>query len=104
MFFLRRRIWIWVEILQSINRRFVRRVYFALRSARLAYTDKLTKEFANQLQAKLAYFLRLIKLLFTTTMDRLSWHRFLCLCLTLCLNVEFRKIEMNRYKLSQVAD
>ena len=52
--------------------------------SKLAYTDKLTKRLQISFGQRIHIFHPLIKLLFTMTMDRLSWPRFLCLCLILC--------------------
>lgn len=72
---------------------------------KLAYTDKLTKEIANQLRAKFDYFSAFDKIIVYYDYGQVELAQILVSVFnTMFSNVEFRKIETNQYKLSQAAD
>ena len=71
---------------------------------KLAYTDKLTKEIANQLRAKFDYFSAFDKIIVYYDYGQVELAKILVSVFnTMFSNVEFRKIETNQYKLSQAA-
>ena len=73
--------------------------------SKLAYTDKLTKEIANQLRAKDTYFSSFDKIIVYYDYGQVELAQILVSVFnTMFSNVEFRKIETNQYKLSQAAD
>ena len=73
--------------------------------SKLAYTDKLTKEIANQLRANYKYFSVFNKIIVYYDYGQIELAQILLSVFnTFFSNVEFRKIETNQYKLSQVAD
>ena len=73
--------------------------------SKLAYTKKLTKEIANQLRAKLDYFAGFDKIIVYYDYGQVELAQILVSVFnTMFSNVKFRKIETNRYKLSQAAD
>ncbi len=73
--------------------------------SKLAYTDKLTKEIANQLRANYDYFSVFDSIIVYYDYGQIELAQVLVSVFnTLFSNVEFRKIEINRYKLSQAAD
>lgn len=72
---------------------------------KLVYTDKLTKEIANQLRAKFDYFSAFDKIIVYYDYGQVELAQILVSVFnTMFSNVEFRKIETNQYKLSQAAD
>ncbi len=72
---------------------------------KLAYTDKLTKEIANQLQDNYEYFHGFDKIIVYYDYGQIELAKILISVFnTRFSNVEFRKIETNQYKLSQAAD
>lgn len=73
--------------------------------SKLAYTDKLTKEIANQLRANFEYFSAFDKIIVYYDYGQIELAQILISVFnTMFFNVEFRKIETNQYKLSQAAD
>ncbi|MBE5865921.1 MAG: hypothetical protein E7292_06895 [Lachnospiraceae bacterium] len=73
--------------------------------SKLAYTDKLTKEIANQLRAKDTYFSSFDKIIVYYDYGQVELAQILVSVFnTMFSKVEFRKIETNQYKLSQAAD
>ena len=73
--------------------------------SKLAYTDKLTKEIANQLRANYKYFSVFNKIIVYYDYGQIELAQILISVFnTMFANVEFRKIETNQYKLSQAAD
>ena len=73
--------------------------------SKLAYTDKLTKEIANQLRTKFDYFSAFDKIIVYYDYGQVELAQILVSVFnTMFPNVEFRKIETNHYKLSQAAD
>ncbi len=73
--------------------------------SKLAYTDKLTKEIVSQLRSKDTYFLSFDKIIIYYDYGQVELAQILVSVFnTMFSNVEFRKIEMNQYKLSQAAD
>ena len=72
---------------------------------KLAYTDKLTKEIANQLRGNYEYFYKFDKIIVYYDYGQTELAQILISVFnTMFSNVEFRKIETNQYKLSQTAD
>ena len=72
---------------------------------KLAYTDKLTKEIANQLRANYEYFCKFDKIIVYYDYGQTELAQILISVFnTMFSNVEFRKIETNQYKLSQATD
>jgi len=72
---------------------------------KLAYTDKLTKEIANQLRCNYEYFSGFDKIIVYYDYGQTELAQTLVSVFnTMFSNVEFRKIETNQYKLSQAAD
>ena len=73
--------------------------------SKLAYTDKLTKEIANQLRANYGYFSAFDRLIVYYDYGQIELAQILISVFNAMFsNVEFRKIETNQYKLSQAAD
>ncbi len=73
--------------------------------SKIAYTDKLTKEIANQLRANYEYFSAFDKIIVYYDYGQIELAQILVSVFnTMFSNVEFRKIETNQYKLSQTAD
>lgn len=73
--------------------------------SKLVYTDKLTKEIANQLRANYTYFTSFDKVIVYYDYGQVELAQILVSVFnTMFSNVEFRKIETNQYKLSQAAD
>lgn len=73
--------------------------------SKIAYTDKLTKEIANQLRANYAYFSAYDKIIVYYDYGQGELAQILVSVFnTMFSDVEFRKIETNQYKLSQAAD
>ena len=73
--------------------------------SKIAYTDKLTKEIANQLRANYEYFSAFDKIIVYYDYGQIELAQILVSVFnTMFSNVEFRKIETNQYKLSQAAD
>lgn len=76
-----------------------------IEKSKLAYTEKLTKEIANQLRANYTYFSYFDKIIVYYDYGQVELAQILVSVFnTLFSNVEFRKIETNQYKLSQAAD
>ena len=76
-----------------------------IEKSKLAYTEKLTKEIANQLRANYSYFSYFDKIIVYYDYGQVELAQILVSVFnTLFSNVEFRKIETNQYKLSQAAD
>ena len=72
---------------------------------KIAYTDKLTKEIANQLRSNCEYFHKFDKIIVYYDYGQTELAQILVSVFnTMFSNVEFRKIETNQYKLSQAAD
>lgn len=73
--------------------------------SKIAYTDKLTKEIANQLRANYEYFSMFDKIIVYYDYGQIELAQILVSVFnTMFSDVEFRKIETNQYKLSQAAD
>ncbi|MBD5472930.1 MAG: DUF3800 domain-containing protein [Lachnospiraceae bacterium] len=73
--------------------------------SKLAYTDKLTKEIAKKLRRKYEYFSAFDKIIVYYDYGQIELAQILVSVFnTMFSNLEFRKIETNQYKLSQVAD
>lgn len=73
--------------------------------SKIAYTDKLTKEIANQLRTNYEYFFAFDKIIVYYDYGQIELAQILISVFnTMFSNVEFRKIETNQYKLSQAAD
>ncbi len=73
--------------------------------SKIAYTDKLTKEIANQLRANYEYFFAFDKIIVYYDYGQIELAQILVSVFNAMFsNVEFRKIETNQYKLSQAAD
>ncbi len=73
--------------------------------SKLKYTDKLTKEIANQLRANFTYFSTFDKINVYYDYGQIELAQILISVFNAMFsNVEFRKIETNQYKLSQSAD
>lgn len=75
------------------------------KKSKIAYTDKLTKEIANQLRANYEYFSAFDKIIVYYDYGQIELAQILVSVFNAMFsNVEFRKIETNQYKLSQAAD
>lgn len=73
--------------------------------SKIAYTDKLTKEIANQLRTNYEYFSAFNKIIVYYDYGQIELAQILISVFnTMFSNVEFRKIGTNQYKLSQAAD
>jgi len=73
--------------------------------SKLAYTDKLTKEIANQLRVNFGFFSAFDKIIVYYDYGQIELAQILVSVYnTMFSNVEFRKIGTNQYKLSQAAD
>ena len=73
--------------------------------SKIAYTDKLTKEIANQLRSNYEYFHKFDKIIVYYDYGQIELAQILISVFNAMFsNVEFRKIETNQYKLSQAAD
>ena len=78
---------------------------YCAEKSKLAYTDKLTKEIANQLRANYSYFYTFDKINVYYDYGQGELAQILVSVFNAMFsNVEFRKIETNQYKLSQAAD
>lgn len=76
-----------------------------MEKSKLAYTDRLTKEIANRLRANYEYFSAFNKIIVYYDYWQIELAQILVSVFnTMFLNVEFRKIDTNQYKLSQAAD
>ena len=76
-----------------------------IEKSKLAYTEKLTKEIANQLRANDSYFSSFDKIIVYYDYGQVELAQILVSVFnTMFSNVEFRKIETNQYKLAQAAD
>ncbi len=72
---------------------------------KLGYTDKLTKEIANQLRENYKYICKFDKIIVYYDYGQTELAQILVSVFnTMFSSVEFRKIETNQYKLSQAAD
>lgn len=76
-----------------------------IEKSKLAYTEKLTKEIANKLRENQEYFIGFNKIIIYYDYGQLELAQILVSVFnTMFSNVEFRKIEPNKYKLAQAAD